>query len=497
MVGPELMHMLNETRSIDGPTVWNSSECSRLWLYNLHYFDDLVAADAPKRLAWHQALMSRWISENPPGVGVGWEPYPVSLRIVNWIKWALQGTPIPEECIQSLAVQARWLRGHVEWHLLGNHLVANAKALIFAGAFFRGTEAEGWLRDGIEILRTELDEQILSDGGHFERSPMYHGIILEDLLDLLNLRCAFGHRLGVHYSLFSSKVSIQVPRMVSWLVAMCHPDGEISLFNDAAMGIAASPSELVRYASRLGFAQPRSCGDGLIHLAASGYVRMQQGPVMAILDVGEVGPRYLPGHAHADTLSYELSLFGHRVAANSGTSTYALGPQRQYQRSTAAHNAVEVDGEDSSEVWGGFRVARRALPVGLELREDDAGMDVSCGHDGYRRLRGRVLHRRTWRLADSRMTVTDRLTGRCRWAVSRIHLHPDVEASMLTGDSPAIIDLCVDGRNPGLVITCPTTLLGTEYHPEFGVTLLRACARTRVHEECTAIWRWTDGFHGN
>ncbi|MBM3495174.1 MAG: heparinase, partial [Armatimonadetes bacterium] len=243
MVGPELMRMLNETRSIEGAAAWSSPECSRLWLYNLHYFDDLVAADAPKRQAWHQALMSRWIAENPPGVGVGWEPYPVSLRIVNWVKWALHGSPVSEECIQSLAVQARWLRGHVERHLLGNHLMANAKALIFAGAFFRGAEAEGWLRDGIEIVRTELDEQILSDGGHFERSPMYHSIILEDLLDLLNLRCAFGHRLGVHYGLFSSKVSAHVPKMLSWLVAMCHPDGEIGLFNDAAMGIAASPAE--------------------------------------------------------------------------------------------------------------------------------------------------------------------------------------------------------------------------------------------------------------
>ena len=489
--------MLNERRSIEGPTAWNSSESSRLWLYNLHYFNDLVATDASTRREWHRALMSRWIRENPPGVGVGWEPYPVSLRIVNWIKWALHGSPISEDCIQSLAVQTRWLRAHLERHLLGNHLMANAKALIFAGAFFRGTEAEGWLRDGIEILQKELDEQILSDGGHFERSPMYHSIILEDLLDLLNLRCAFGHRLGVHFSLFSSKVSAHVPRMLSWLVSMCHPDGQISLFNDAAMGVGASPSELVRYATRLGFAEPPVPGDGITHLAASGYVRLQRGPAVAILDVGEIGPDYIPGHAHADTLSYELSLFGRRVAANSGTSTYTPGPQRRYERSTAAHNTVEVDGSDSSEVWGEFRVARRARPTGLALHEDASGLHVSCGHDGYKRLRGRVLHTRTWHLSDAQMTVTDRLTGRYGSAIARIHLHPDVQASMLTGDPPAVVDLCVDGHKPGLVITGPTTLLRTEYHPEFGTLLLRTCARTSVRDECTAIWKWADGSHAD
>ena len=85
---------------------------------------------------------------------------------------------------------------------------------------------------------------------------------------------------------------------------------------------------------------------------------------MALLDVAPVGPDYLPGHAHADTLSFELSLFGQRVLVNSGTSQYEAGPERSRQRGTAAHNTVIVDGHDSSEVWAGFRVARRASSRG-------------------------------------------------------------------------------------------------------------------------------------
>ena len=155
--------------------------------------------ESTKRHPWHLALLQRWVNENPPGHGNGWEPYPTSLRIVNWIKWSLTfatkpgGVPavLPPACLQSLAVQARWLSSRLEHHLLGNHLFANAKALVYAGAFFVGPEADRWRHLGLRLLARELDEQILPDGGHFERSPMYHAILLEDVLDLINLAGAY------------------------------------------------------------------------------------------------------------------------------------------------------------------------------------------------------------------------------------------------------------------------------------------------------------------
>src|SRR5690606_4780416 len=112
-----------------------------------------------------------------------------------------------------------------------------------------------------------------------------------------------------------------------------------------------------------------------------------------------VGPDYLPGHAHADTLSFELSLFGQRVLVNSGTSCYGHGSERIRQRGTTAHNTVVVDGADSSEVWSGFRVARRARAINPEVH-DHQGLEASCSHDGYHRLPGRVTHHRRWRLTE-------------------------------------------------------------------------------------------------
>lgn len=109
---------------------WQNPCWPRLWLYNLHYFDDLASDAAAAHRDWHRALVARWIGENPPMQGPGWEPYPLSLRIANWIKSALgpaSGGPAwTSDRIASLALQVRCLL-QLEYHLLGNHLWANAE----------------------------------------------------------------------------------------------------------------------------------------------------------------------------------------------------------------------------------------------------------------------------------------------------------------------------------------------------------------------------------
>src|SRR5690606_39267896 len=123
-----------------------------LWLYNLHYFDDLNALDASARMDWHRSLISRWIAHNPPTEGNGWEPYTVSHRVANWIKWDLATARLDEQATESLALQVRWLSQRLEYHLPGSHLLANAKALIFGGLYFEGAEADAWLRLGRRLF---------------------------------------------------------------------------------------------------------------------------------------------------------------------------------------------------------------------------------------------------------------------------------------------------------------------------------------------------------
>ena len=426
LVGPTRFRFLNVEHTLaGGPAAWDDPQMERLWRYNLHYFDDLNAVGAAQRVSTHRALVARWIAENPAGQGTGWEPYPASLRIVNWIKWFLSagaagaaGGVAEPAWLNNLAAQTRWLRGRLEWHLLGNHLFANAKALVVAGLYFDGAEAQAWLARGLAILERELPEQILADGGQFERSPMYHALALEDLLDLLNIIGARAAADSPARSL-APRLRETASRMLYWLRCMTHPDGTLGLFNDSADGIAPHIAELERYAAVLDVTarQPRT---GVAHLADSGYVRASCGVGVLLVDVAPIGPDYLVGHAHADTLSFELSVGARRVVVNGGTSCYGLSAQRLRERGTTAHSTVEVAGLNSSEIWSGFRVGRRARPVGLTVQ----GTHISCAHDGYRHLHGAPLHHRTWALDDGALRVEDRLHPAGQAAVARYPLAP-------------------------------------------------------------------------
>jgi uncharacterized heparinase superfamily protein len=477
LIGPGRLRLLGETGEVRARRDWDDPARAKLWRYHLHYFDDLNAEGAAKRRPWQRDLIARWVADNPPFSGTGWEPYPTSLRLCNWLKWGLAGNPVEPAWAESLALQARWLRRRLEWHLLGNHLLANAKALVFAGTCCAGAEAGDWLATGLRVLARELPRQVLDDGGHCERSPMYHALVLEDLLDLTNLLRAAG---GEHP--VTAILEATATRMGQWLAALCHPDGQIALVNDAAFGQAPAPVELAAYARRLALAPWALPPVPAAHLAASGYVRLSLGPALAILDVGEVGPDYLPGHAHADTLSFELSLHGRRLIVDSGTSVYGEGPERQRQRGTAAHNTLTIDGADSSEVWGGFRVARRARPQGLTIDTGLSRLRVACAHDGYRRLPGRPVHRRVWTLTEGGLIIEDQVAWQRppgpRPVVARLHLHPEVEVRVAAGGMDGWLDRpgadAVAWRVTG---AAEVRVVATSYHPRFG-----ACAPSRCIE---------------
>lgn len=463
LVAPLRFSFLGEERELPAHGGWDDAGVAKLWRYNLHYFQDLNAHDADSRRSWHTDLLGRWIAENTAGVGTGWEPYPTSLRIVNWIKWALRGNVWDASVESSLAAQVRWLLKRLEYHLLGNHLFANAKALLYAGLFFEGSEAERWLAVGRRIIDRQLREQVLPDGGHFERSPMYHGLFLEDLLDIVNLLHTFGCDVPASWR-------ATVTPMQRWLEVMTHPDGEISFFNDAAMGVAPTHGQLRSYARRLQLDVPGASLGELTVLAASGYARLAAGSVSLFCDCAAVGPDYIPGHAHADTLSFELSLRSQRVLVNSGTSEYGLGLERQRQRGSAAHNTLVVDGENSSEVWAGFRVARRAR-ARLRVRSAALPVSIEGSHDGYLRLEGGNEHTRVWTLLPDSLTIEDHISGTFRSAVAYFHLHPAVAVKKM---APRQFALCVAGDSQLLVTFSGCSRIELEsgtWHPRFGTSI--------------------------
>lgn len=492
MTGPQSWLFLNEAGHLS-EIGWDGPQREKLWRYNQHYFDDLNALDVTDRIQWHKTLVGDWVAHNPPGKGNGWEPYPLSLRVVNWVKWALGGADLSEAAVQSLAVQVRWLTGRLENHLLGNHLFANAKALVMAGLFFEGSEADTWLEKGLRILAREVPEQLLSDGGHFERSTMYHALALEDMLDLVNATQCFARRLSPAQRDQVSEWPQRALDLHTWLQVMCHPDGEISLFNDAAFDIAPGVAELNSYARRTLVDVTALAPSTMVHLKESGYVRLSYGAVVAILDVAPVGPDYLPGHAHADTLSFELSVDDQRILVNSGTSCYGIGPERSRQRGTAAHNTVLVNEQDSSEVWGGFRVARRAYPVGLSIEQsaDPTVTKVSCAHNGYAHLPGKPTHHRSWLMDAHGLTVIDRVDGPHQSAEARFHFHPAVEVHAGPSRTEGTVAL-----PDGTVMTWQldhgqARLEASTWHPRFGQVEPNVCLVVKLGDGSSTLnFRW-------
>ncbi len=407
MIAPESFRFLNVERPLD----WHSAEYPRLWMYYLHYFDDLVAVDAFDRTEWHETLIRRWIVENPVAEGVGWEPYPTSRRIANWIKWLLLGHQPVAGMLSSIAQQAEFVSRRLEYHLMANHLIANIKALILASLVLDCDKSQIWLDKARRLLTEQLREQIFNDGGHYERSPMYHAVVLEDIMDIVNIGQSY--QSGVEDDLRNVAAI-----MAGWLQQLSRTDGTPSYFNDSVAGMAPCLAELKDYGMRLHIeSDPRPLSD-------SRFAVLENDRIRIIVDTGSPEPSYQPGHAHAEALAIELEVGGRSVLVNRGISTYETGATRLAERSTMAHNTVTMDGHNSSDVWGGFRVARRANIIS-HSNDSQLGI-VRAAHDGFSWLPGPVTHDREVRLLPDGIRVIDRLSGDGRHqALSYWHLHPD------------------------------------------------------------------------
>jgi uncharacterized heparinase superfamily protein len=237
--------------------------------------------------------------------------------------------------------------------------------------------------------------------------------------------------------------------------------------------------------------QPELTGDTIVHLADSGYVRLQCGPSVLLADVARVGPDYQPGHAHADTLSFEWSLGGQRIIVNSGTSCYGTSAERVRQRSTSAHSTVQVNGMDSSEVWSGFRVGRRAVPGPIEIEQSASQLRVAASHDGYRRLPGRVRHRRRWTLSPDGLGVADTLEGRFRDAIARFHLHPEVSMHADSTPTPLAWRAGPWAMTASIIGGHPRCIAST-YHPRFDVSVPNFCLESHWEQPAHELQvRWS------
>lgn len=450
---------------------WDCPNTPALWRYNLHYFDYLRQEDM--RSEQGLALMQDWILRHQNMQGVGWHPYPVSLRLVNWIYFIssnFKTAPVQQCYVDSIALQAAWLVENIEHHILANHLFVNAKALLFAGGFLGGTLGDRCVTRGLDILRTELAEQFLDDGGHYERTPMYHQILTHDLIDLVNL---FSTNRGVFSARDREAVITRTRAALVFLDQLEPPDHSMPFFNDSTDGIAPERTALVGFAHRIfGFKlEPRGEEMGVTSLSNSGYYVVRDVGSFLMIDCGDIGPEYQPGHAHCDTLSYEYFLNGRKFITNCGNFDYEISDERRFARCTAAHNTVVVDGEEQSEIWGAFRVARRARPIRAALTLAEQGhAKFSGAHNGYQRLRPAVVHERTvdyftggaFRVEDTLAAAGEHSVDSYVHFVAGLRIEPTESGFEIVDEGGDIVLRLVPfGADAVEIIT-------TERYPEFG-----------------------------
>ena len=455
---PELragkIRLLGLLRELGDAPGWDHADAPRLWRFHLHYWDWAwgLAAD-PDRLA-ARALFARlwrsWQASTGFGRGDAWRPYPAALRAWSWCGLhhdLVAGSDIEPNFVAGLAAHAGFLRRHLEYDVGGNHLIKGLKALVGLAVFFAD---ERLLRLATTRLTRQLARQILADGGHYERAPAYHCQVLADLLDVADLLRAVGQAPA-------SEITAAVDRMRYWLGAVLTPDGQVPLLNDGY------PLDREFLAVLRPAADPVTPASSVLVLPETGLVRAVAGGWHLLADVGPPCPSSLPAHAHADTFGFLLHVDKVPLLVDGGTSTYEPGPVRRYERSTAAHSTVQVDGMDSTEVWGVFRAGRRARVSGLAVHTDPSGITCEAVHDGFRCLPGRPLHHRRWSLTGDGLRVEDTVTGQGRHEIV-VRWQLAVGTAVRAADGMAVVTSPAGAFSVTIAATAPV-LLTAETRP--------------------------------
>lgn len=369
-----------------GKIPWHDRRLPRLWRYQLHGFRFLGAVavantvepylgDRDRALHW----MRDWVKSNPAGAPDAWDAHPLADRLLHWAMAEAVFDLRDDALRASFARQARWLERHLEWDLRANHLLKNVCALAAAGCLLGDNALRA---KGVRLMLEQFREQVLPDGGHCERSPMYHAFALWDGLVLLAL-------LGDTPE--AAELQDILSGMALFLDGVAHPDGDIPLFNDAALG-EAPPARPLALLSLAWCGEQPSPATVSPAFAESGFYALDNPAGRMLLKAAPV-PECQPGHAHGDPLSFELSIGQTRMLVDGGCHGYAESPLRGYCRSLSAHNTARVNGAEPMEAWSVFRVARRYTLEGVTRTLGEGGLVI----DGAVRLPDGAVHRRTVR----------------------------------------------------------------------------------------------------
>lgn len=440
------IELLHEKHSVNLKK-WKMTDASHLWNYNLHYMEYLIPLAVACRSdktnqcfeKWRE-YVNAWI-EHP--AEDSFEPYTISIRIpnllicMNILQEKVRGSELERKLADSIYQQYQYLLATQELGLLANHYFENLKTILICSVLFG--ENDIYQKYFARFLQ-QIEEQILSDGIHFERSLMYHKIILEDILRVYM----------VLEKRADAKRLIPVMECMSEaLASICRGFRHTPLFNDAGDNVAKNTSSLLRAVQGV---TGRIASDYQTSFPISGYYKLYGGKNTLLFDCGQMGPSYMCGHAHCDCLSFELARNGKMLFVNSGTYQYQ-GKLRQFFRSTMAHNTVMIDKREQAELWGEHRAARRMTGI--------RGTVGDCFVSGeFRSFCGDHFDRMI-ELTESYMRITDCIhakDGKSHWARQFFHLacdchyeQDDKTRILVRNDREELAMICIPNGSEGRI----------------------------------------------
>ncbi len=425
--GNYFFNFLNHEKVFEKTIDWHPKDekyGTRLWLLNLHYMEYLQSIK-PELIT--RTILS-WVSDNPPFLKDywkdSWNSYALSIRVVTWMK-VLPNLPSNtkrkdlELINNSLYAQLRFLSKNLEFDIEGNHIVKNAKALLWGSNYFESKESLKWQISGENLVKDILETQILNDGMHYELSPSYHCQVFIDLIECSQF---------IKNKTLKKSLDKKLKKMAECLFNQIHPDGKISLFNDGGYDMALDPHECLHF-----YKANSNIGDfkKVKIFENDGYIGYNANEMYCLMDFADFAAKNLPAHGHSDALSFELSIGSERFFIDPGVFEYNDTKLREISRATESHNTLTINNQNQSEIWGSFRAGRRAEIIEKEFYSKNEKDYFHGAHNGYKKIWGGQIHSRTFIFHKNKLHILDCIRGDKAKSISVIfNLSPFIKVEM-------------------------------------------------------------------
>lgn len=378
----------------------------KLYLYNIFYMNDYSDKSF---LTFHKEFYKT--------KSIFLEPYPTSIRIVNLLYYS---DLTDRDVISYLKKDVKNLSQNLEYELDGNHLLENCLALSLYELII-GNEGKF-----TELFTRLLKEQFIDCEWHFEQSPMYQAILLERMqcyLAVLNMFKVIDNSI-------IDLVKVILVKGVRYL-ELFHVNSTMLHFNDSTGGNSLSIGDLKNNNNILSLSSPEAANAS--ELIKNGFARIESPRKVLVVDTSKILANHIPGHIHSATGTFWLLKDGEPFIVNNAISTYQENNIRALQRGSSFHNCI-VPTIEFNEVWGSFRVARRADSV-IEQHENQISL--------YSKLLTGQKYSRTFSL-EKCLTITDKLDDCDDKLISYLYFHESVSLDLITKHVHSSNIYCID-----------------------------------------------------